>query len=1042
VPEERKLATVLFADIVGSTTLAGQHDPERIRAVFRRTFDHLRGVIETHGGTVEKFIGDEVMAVFGVPIAHDDDAQRAVRCALAIRDETAAFEPAARLELALRIGVNTGNVIASLDSGDQNLVTGQAVNAAARLRQAASPGEILVGELTKRLTDRGVRYGEHRVIEAKNIGHLEAWPAEMIATATPEQDRGLPGLRAPLIGRDGEMQLLTDAYRRLSGEQRAYLVTIFGQPGSGKSRLAEEFLAALGEARVRRGRCLPYGQAITFYPLQLILREDIGLVANASRETALAMLDQAVRDAFGDDEDADAVKRRVAVMIGLADAKEALADVAEGEMAEELRWGVRRYFERRAGSSPLVLVFEDIHWAEPRLLELIEDLAEWSRAPLLILCLARPDLREARPNWGGGATNATAIALSPLTGDQTRTLIAELLATDDLSEQLQSEVVTRAEGNPLYVEEFLRTLMETGQIAQHAGRWLAVGGVEALEVPPTLQGLITARLDRVSPEVKALLQRASLPGRLFSTSALAALAGEPPGPEQLREAVRRDLLVESDERAPVGRGRVYRFKHVLIRDVAYSTLPKAERSLLHDRYGRWIETALGERSAELADVLAFHAEQAYLLSRELDAEDAPDLGRRAFDLVVAAADRARKRDDYPAATNLYDRSVRIAASIDASPQEQLHVNGQSAIFHWLEEERDSWQPRFDELIEQGRRVGPSETLANLLVFRAMSMMQRDLDASRTLYAEALSVARAVGDAETIGWIWGLSRVPAMWIGDLDEAERVLVEATEYERAHAISRGRAASLVRLAALKRERAQFSAATAYLDEAAPLVEASRSRFKRLLRAGALFELANAVGDHAQAIVHGTEHLGVGEEIGYPGFIAGGCGALGEALLDAGDYERARATLERSIELYGPDNRDERPELLAHLARASLGLGHIADAGSRAEEAETIALPWNAQALVVVRTVAGMVAAQRGDSVGAEARFREAIEGIATTQFDLETAVARLQFARFLLERTRTAEARDQLAAARSVFSDPLAFRRRDEIDGLLRQCDAVRA
>ncbi|HEV2009985.1 MAG TPA: adenylate/guanylate cyclase domain-containing protein [Candidatus Limnocylindria bacterium] len=1040
MPEERKLATVLFADIVDSTTLAGEHDPERIRAVFRRTFDRLRGVIETHGGTVEKFIGDEVMAVFGVPIAHDDDAQRAVRCALAIREETAAFEPAARLEVALRIGVNTGDVIASLDSGDQNLVTGQAVNVAARLRQAAIPGEILVGELTKRLTDRGIRYGELRVIEAKNIGPLEAWPAEMIATATPEQDRGLPGLRAPLIGRDGELQLLTDAYRRLTGEERPYLVTIFGPPGSGKSRLAEEFLAALGEARVRRGRCLPYGQAITFYAVQLMLREDIGLVANTSRETALATLDQAVRETFGDDEEADAVKRRVAVIAGLAEAKDALADVAEGEMAEELRWGVRRYFERRAGSSPLVLVFEDIHWAEPRLLELIEDLAEWSRAPLLILCLARPDLREARPNWGGGATNATAIALSPLTGDQARTLIAELLATDDLSEQLRSEVVTRAEGNPLYVEEFLRMLMETGQIAQHGGRWLAVGGLEALEVPRTLQGLITARLDRVSPEVKALLQRASLPGRLFSTSALAALAGEPPRPEQLREAVRRDLLVESDERAPVGTGRVYRFKHVLIRDVAYSTLPKAERSLLHDRYGRWIETAVGERSAEIADVLAFHAEQAYLLARELDAEDALGLGRRAFDLVVAAADRARKRDDYPAATNLYDRSVRIAATIDASPQEQVHVNGQSAIYDWLQEP-DFRLARFDELIGQGRRVGPSETLANLLVFRAMSERQHDLDLSRTLYAEALSVARAVGDAETIAWIWRLSRVPAMWIGDLDEAERVLVEADAYERAHAISRGRAQSLAQLAAVKRERAQFSAATAYLDEAAPLVEASRSRFKRWTRARALFELANAVGDHAQAIVRGTEQLGVGEEVGFPEFIAEGCWALGEALLDAGDYERARATLERSIELYGPDDRSARPELLAHLARASLGLGHIAEAGSRAEEAETIALPWDAQALVVVRTVAGMVAARRGDVVGAEARFREAIEGIARTQFDLETAVARLRFARFLIDRTRTAEARDQLAAARSVFSDPLAFRRRDEIDALLRQCDAVR-
>ena len=323
----------------------------------------------------------------------------------------------------------------------------------------------------------------------------------------------------------------------------------------------------------------------------------------------------------------------------------------------------------------------------------------------------------------------------------------------------------------------------------------------------------------------------------------------------------------------------------------------------------------------------------------------------------------------------------------------------------------------------------------------MSTLDYDLDPSRALYAEALSVARAVGDAETISWIWRLSQVPAICIGDLDEAERVLVEADAYERAHGISRGRAQSLVQLAALKRERAQFTAAAGDLDAAAPFVETSRSRFKQWTRARALFELANAVGDHAQALARGTEQLRVGEEIGVSEFIAAGCWSLGEGLLDAGDYERARATLARSLELYGSDNRSARPELLAHLARAILGLGGVAEAGARTEEAVAIARPWNAQALVIVRTVAGMVAARRGDVVGAEARFREAIEGISRTQFDLETALARLHFARFLIDRTRTAEARDELAAARTVFSDPLAFRRRDEIAELLRRCDAVR-
>lgn len=1040
MPEERKLATILFADIVGSTTLAAEHDPERIRAVFRRTFEHLRGVIETHGGTVEKFIGDEVMAVFGVPTAHDDDAQRAVRCALAIREATAAFEPAARLEVALRTGVNTGDVIASLDSGDQNLVTGQAVNAAARLRAAAGPGEILVGALAKRLTDRGIRYGAPRAVEAKNMGTLEAWPAEAVATARPEQDRGLPGLRAPLIGRDDELRLLGEAYRRLAGEPRPYLVTIFGPPGSGKTRLAEEFLATLGGARVRRGRCLPYGEAITFYALQGLLREDLGITVNASREEALAALDRAIAEVFGDDPDADAVKRRIAVIAGFAEAKEALADIGEGEIADELRWGVRRYFERRAAGDPLVLVFEDIHWAEPRLLEVIEDLTEWSRAPMLILCLARPDLRESRPSWGGGATNAAAIALSPLTGDESRTLIAELLAVDELSEQLRGEVVRRAEGNPLYVEEFLRMLMDSGRIAQQGGRWLAVAGLEAIEVPPTLQGIITARLDRVPPEVKALLQCASLPGRLFTTGALAALAGEAPKAEHLREAVRRDLLVEADERAALGTGRVYRFKHVLIREVAYSTLPKAERSALHDRYGRWLETSLGERSAEIGEVLAFHAEQAALLAFELDSDAAPALGRRAFDLLTEAAKPARERSDTQAHLKLLDRCAGIATAIELSPEERLRLDGQVAILR-LWHDGESWLPRVDELIEQGRRIGPSSTLAFLLAHRGNSLLGLDLEAAGALYVEGLSVARAVGDVSAITYAWQQSRMPAQWRGDIDQAERVLEDATAYVRANGTVHGLGYALCLLASLRMVRGRFSVAAAALAEAAPLIEASRSRNQRQVLLYMLAFLARQVGDHAQAIAHAEERREVAAEIGAHAAITSSTWELGKALLDAAEYERARAMLERSLELMESTDRDGRPSALAQLALALLALGRVAEARARADEAEASVAHSDVSGLAIVRTAAAMVAARQGDPTGAEVRFREVIGASAGTQFDTNTARTRLSFARFLLEQQRPAEAREQLTAARAVFTDPLAFRRGDEIDALLRECDVVR-
>jgi tetratricopeptide (TPR) repeat protein len=440
-------------------------------------------------------------------------------------------------------------------------------------------------------------------------------------------------------------------------------------------------------------------------------------------------------------------------------------------------------------------------------------------------------------------------------------------------------------------------------------------------------------------------------------------------------------------------------------------------------------------------VLAFHAEQAALLASEVDSDFSLALGRRAFDLLLEAAERAWKRDDNYAATNLYDRCVRIASMIDASPNERLQVNGMTALLHWLHE-GESWMPRVDALIEDGRRVGPSETLALLLMHRGIADLGRDLDAARAHFAEALSVARATGDPDIISQVWWASWLPAVWVGDLDAAEGVQVEAGEFDRANGLVRRRALWPVRSAERMLWRGQFSAAAVDLKEAGPLVEASRSKFQRQRRLQVMARLATGLGDHEKAIAYGTECLGVNEEIGLADPIGTICWRLGEAFVLAADYERASSTIERGLEWFGPNNRGARPEMLAYLAQASLGLGHVSAARSHVEEAEAIVLPYDVEALAVVWTAAAMVAARIGDSVGAEARFREAIDGIAKTQFDLFTALTRLAFARFLLEQKRAAEARDQLAAARSFFSDPLAFRRRDEIDALLRQCAAVRA
>jgi class 3 adenylate cyclase len=363
MPEERKLVTVLFADIVGSTSLTGAHDAEVVQAAMDAAFARIAPVIRSHGGSVEKFIGDAVMSVFGVPAAHDDDAQRGVRAAFAIRDAVAGA--GGPLPLEVRVGVNTGEAVARTDVADQRMVTGIAVNFAQRLQSAAQPGEILVGEVTHDLTKGAVRYGSPRTVQAKGIGDATAFVAEALLDATPEQHRGLQGLRASLIGRDRELRMLNEVYARTRETREPHLVTVYGPAGAGKSRLVDEFAGTVSKDRVRRGRCLPYGEGITYYPLQQILREDAGIEPEDTRDSAVAKLRAATSSAMGADE-RDPVFDRLRVLAGLAEVDEALADVPRDQLNEELRWGLRRYFERRAATDPLVIVFEDIHWAEPK----------------------------------------------------------------------------------------------------------------------------------------------------------------------------------------------------------------------------------------------------------------------------------------------------------------------------------------------------------------------------------------------------------------------------------------------------------------------------------------------------------------------------------------------------------------------------------------------------------------------------------------------------------------------------------------------------
>jgi class 3 adenylate cyclase len=518
--EQRKVVTVLFCDVAGSTALGERLDPEALRELMASYFEVARTAIERHGGTLEKFIGDAVMAVFGVPSVREDDALRAVRAAEELRDA---------VEIDVRIGVNTGEVVTgSVDK----LVTGDAVNVAARLEQAADTGEVLLGEPTYRLVRDAVDAELLAPISVK--GKTEPLTAYRLGAVTGDvavarrQD-------APLVGRDRERRMLADAWERSRSESACSLFTILGTPGVGKSRLSAEFLAEL-DATIALGRCLPYGDGITYWPVVEVVKQ---LLADEEPGPAIAAL------------------------------------LGEGQAsADEIAVGVRKLFESRATERPLAVLFDDLQWGEPTFLDLVEHVADWSRdAPILLVCLARPELLELRPGWGGGKMNATTVLLEPLSAAETDELIDELLAGGSLDETLRERIRAAAEGNPLFVEQMLAMVEESP---------------DEVAVPSTIQALLAARLDQLPAEERAALERGAVEGQIFHRSAVAALAPDDPDvPSRLMGLVRKELVRPS--RALLPADDAFRFRHLLIRDAAYDALPKAERAALHERFATWLE---------------------------------------------------------------------------------------------------------------------------------------------------------------------------------------------------------------------------------------------------------------------------------------------------------------------------------------------------------------------------------------------------------------------------------------------------------------------
>ncbi len=655
---ERRLVSVLFADLVGFTTASEGRDPEETRELLSRYFDTARAIVERYGGTVEKFIGDAVMAVWGTPVATEDDAERAVRAGLDLVAAVPDLDPA----LNARGGVLTGEAAVTLGAQGQGMVAGDLVNTAARIQSEAEPGAVLVGEATKRATEAAIAYasaGEH---ELKGKAEpVSLWRALRVTAGRGGALKSV-GIEPPFVGRDRELRLVKELFHATSDERRAHLVSVIGIAGIGKSRLGWEFFKYMDGLQEgvwwHRGRCLAYGEGVVFWALAEMVRMRAGITEGEDLASAASKLRASVGQFVSDDEERRFVEPRLLHLLGLEDGP------TRGK--EELFGAWRLFFERMADQGPVALLFEDLQWADAALVEFIAHLLEWARQqPIFVLCLARPELQSRHPEFGHGS-HQTTLSLAPLSERSMRELLEGFVP--GLPEDLRERILERSEGVPLYAVETVRMLLDRSLLVEQDGAYRLAGEVAELEVPETLQGLIAARLDGLAAEERRLLQDASVLGKTFTKQALAELSGvaESELDPLLSGLVRKEVLgVQADPRSPE-RGQ-YGFLQDLVRRVAYETLARRDRKTRHLAAAKQLEGAFGSAEQEIAEVVAAHYLAAY--EAHVDADDAGEIKARARELLARAAERAASLGALGEARRSYEQ----AAELSDQPVERAHL---------------------------------------------------------------------------------------------------------------------------------------------------------------------------------------------------------------------------------------------------------------------------------------------------------------------------------------------------------------------------------
>ena len=947
--EQRKVVTVLFCDLVGSTALGESTDPEALRGRMRLYFEDLRVIIERHGGTVEKFVGDAVMAVFGIPVSHEDDALRAVRAASEMRAAIAAHG------LEARIGINTGGVVVGGEG--ETLVTGDAVNVAARLEQAAASGETLIGAETRLLVRDAVRIEAVEPLELK--GKSEPVEAFRLLQVLDGAESLARHPETPLVGRERERQRLWRDYEDAVADRTCRLFTLLGPAGIGKSRLVADFLERVGdEADVLRGRCLSYGEGITYWPLVEIL-----------------------------------------ISVGVD------PELVIGTSPPETQLAFRRLLEARAAERPQVVVIDDLQWAEPVFVDLVEHVSDMSRdAPIFLLCIARTELLDVRPGWAGGKLNATSLLLEPLAPEECSALMDELVADAPLTGDLRERITVASAGNPLYVEEMLAMVREHG-------------GDGEIVVPATIHALLQARIDSLDGDVRVVMERGSVEGEVFHRGSVAVLSPDPLRPaveSHLATLVRKELIRSTSPTFPDDEG--YRFRHLLIRDAAYESLPKATRAELHERFAGWLS---GHDLVEGDEIVGYHLEHAHRYRAELDGSDAAldGLARRASACLATAGRGALERGDFNAGRSLFGRATSLLPEDDEA-RLALAPDYADALLESSSDDAWSVLLQASEAVDPGTRAHAAVSMATIRLNTGHTSSFEDGEAWRD---EARAVFEGAGDEYGLGrYWWGIAM--ESWSG---MRVQETADACELALAHlepAVERG---------ARLRGRVRGRLATCYYNGPMPVDEAlARIRTLRTGEHGLLpeawltveigrlhamkgdVELARELSIDARQV-----YVDAGLLMTAATFAQGGAGIA----FRAGDLDREEALLRDSLEILEEIGErgfySTQALMLAEcLYRAGADDREIEELCAKARETTPAEDLMN---FLWLDVVGGLLHARRGEYEQAEERSRRAVALAEKTDHHLARSYSRAYLAEVLTLSGRREKAAEVAAEAFEIFA-----------------------